>query len=539
LSGPASQTAVAPSGALHRRAAALGAALGALIGWRRYLLSLILGGFAAGALPPLYLLPLLWPAFTGLLWLLDGAARRREAFFIGWAFGTGHFVAGLYWVRIAFFVDADRFGVFAPAAVLGLSAGLALFPAAAVLLLQMSGWRGAARLFLLAGLWLLAEWLRGWLLTGFPWNLMGTVWVFSDSAIQLASVAGVWGLSWLTVLFAAAPALLGEPGEQTSGGTRRRLLLTLALAVIGPALLWAGGALRLAAAPDAGSDRVPGVTLRLVQPSIEQALKWHPELRQKHVADQMTMTVEPGFEKITHVIWAETAVPFFLANEDALRRAIAPIVPPDGYLVTGAPRSEEERRERRLWNALHAMDREGAVVATYDKVKLVPFGEFVPLRSWLGFAKLTTGGSDFTAGPGRVTIDLPGLPPFSPLICYEVIFPGGVTAPDERPQWLLSVTNDAWFGTSSGPYQHFANARLRAVEEGLPMVRVANNGITAVVDGYGRVLSRLGQNHRGLIDTHLPQAIESATIFATTSNYMVIVILFVTAILCFLTCRNA
>lgn len=535
MSAPASPAAAAPRGSLHR----LAAGLGALSGWRRYLLALILGGLAAAALPPLYLLPLLWPAFTGLLWLLDGAARRREAFFIAWAFGTGHFIAGLYWVGIAFFVDADRFGAFAPAAVLGLSAGLALFPATAVLLLHLSGWRGLPRLFLLAALWLLAEWLRGWLLTGFPWNLIGSVWTFSESAIQLASVTGVWGLSWLTILFASAPALLGEAEDGAGGIATRRVLLVLCLALVGPALLWAGGAMRLAAVPAAGSDRVPGVTLRLVQPSIEQALKWHPELRQKHVADQMAMTVEPGFDKVTHVIWSETAVPFFLANEEALRRAIAPIVPAEGYLITGAPRSEEQGRDRRLWNSLHAMDREGDVVATYDKVNLVPFGEYVPLRSWLGFAKLTTGGTDFTAGPGRVTIDLPGLPPFSPLICYEVIFPGQVTVAGERPQWLLSVTNDAWFGTSSGPYQHFASARLRAVEEGLPMVRVANNGITAVVDSYGRVLSRLGQNHRGVIDTHLPRAIESATIYATTSIYLVIVILFVTVALCFFARRNA
>ena len=531
MSASTGEALAAPGGTLRRYADALAA----LTGWRRYLLSSVFGGLAAAALPPLYLLPLLWPAFTGLLWLLDGAARRREAFFLGWAFGTGHFVAGLYWVGIAFFVDAERFGAFAPAAVLGLSAGLALFPATALLLLRLSGWRGAARLFLLAGLWLLFEWLRGWVLSGFPWNLIGTVWVFSESAIQLASVTGVWGLSWLTIVFAAAPALLGE----ADGNARRRVPLVLVLSLVGPALLWAGGALRLAAAPPAGSDRVPGVTLRLVQPSIEQALKWHPELRQKHVADQMAMSVEPGFDKITHVIWAETAVPFFLANEDALRRAIAPIVPAGGYLITGAPRSEEQGRERRLWNALHAMDREGAVAATYDKVKLVPFGEYVPLRSWLGFAKLTVGGRDFTPGPGRVTIDLPGLPPFSPLICYEVIFSGRVTAPGERPQWLLSVTNDAWFGTSSGPYQHFASAQLRAVEEGLPMVRVANNGITAVVDGYGRVLNRLGQNRRGVIDTHLPRAIESPTIYATTSIYMVIVILFVTVALCFFARRNA
>ncbi|MGF1608007.1 MAG: apolipoprotein N-acyltransferase [Kiloniellales bacterium] len=507
----------------------LALALGALTGWRRLLIAAGCGALTSAALPPLYLVPLLWPAFSGLIWLLDGATKRRQAFAIGWAFGFGHFLTGLYWVAIAFFVDAERFGALAPVAVLALAAGLALFPGLAVLLVQLSGCRGSARILLLSAAWLLVEWLRSWLFGGFPWNLIGTVWAFSEGMIQLAALLGVWGLSWITVLAAAAPALLGEERR----APRLSLALALGLGLVLPAAAWGGGTLRLLAAPAAGSDSVPGVTLRLVQPSIEQSLKWQAELRQQHVARQMAMTVGPGYDRITHVIWAETAVPFNLAAEPDLRRALSQVVPADGALITGAPRAVDEGRERKLWNSLFAVDREGEIIAGYDKVNLVPFGEFMPLRDWLGWAKLTPGGTDFSSGPGRRTITLPGLPPFSPLICYEVIFPGRVTASGARPGWLLSVTNDAWFGLSSGPHQHLASARLRAVEEGLPMVRVANNGITAVIDGYGRMLQRFGLNEVGVIDTALPEALSPKPIFATIGNGSLIVVLAVTVVASF------
>ena len=525
----------------------LAAALRALAGWRRLLVAAACGALASAALPPLYLVPLLWPAFTGLVWLLDGALRRRQAFWIGWAFGFGHFLTGLYWVAIAFFVDAERFGALAPVALLGLAAGLALFPALAVLLVQVSGQRGLARVLLLSAAWLLVEWIRSWLFGGFPWNLIGTVWVFSDAMIQLAALLGVWGLSWITVLAAAAPALLGEAGAAPGRARRLAVGLALGLGLLLPAAVWGGGMLRLQAAPPAGSDSVPGVRLRLVQPSIEQSLKWQAGLRQQHVAQQMTMTVGPGYDSISHVIWAETAVPFNLPAEPDLRRALGQVVPAGGALIVGAPRAVDEGRERTLWNALFALDRAGGIIASYDKVNLVPFGEFMPLRNWLGFAKLTPGGTDFSSGPGRRTIilsgtlpgalpgTLPGLPPFSPLICYEVIFPGQVVADGPRPRWLLSVTNDAWFGLSSGPHQHLASARLRAVEEGLPMIRVANNGITAAIDGYGRALQRLGLNEVGVIDSVLPEALSPGPVFATIGNWSVLVVLVITLSASFLT----
>ncbi len=501
-------------------------ALAGLVGWRRLAIATLLGALAAAALPPTYLLPLLWPAFTGLLWLMDGVERRRQAFLVGWAFGFGYFLVGLYWIAIAFFVDAPRFGMLAPLAVVGLSAYLALFCGLALLAVQLAGRRGPERVLLLAAAWLVGDWLRSWVLTGFPWNLVGTVWAFSAETLQFAALTGVWGLTWVTVAAAAAPAVAGErPDAGTWGRWGPAALGLAALAVI------AGfGVLRVALAPAAGSATVEGIGLRLVQPSIEQAKKWHPELRQQHVVDQMRLTIGRGFDRVTHVIWSETAVPYVLNQEPELRKALSRVVPSDGLLITGAPREAREPSGLRLWNSLFALDANGASVATYDKVKLVPFGEFVPLRSILGLAKLTQGRVDFSPGARRETLALSGLPPFSALICYEVIYPGEVVDRERPPAWLLTITNDAWFGRSTGPYQHFASARVRAVEEGLPVVRVANTGISAVVDAYGRIVARLGLDEVGTIDAGLPQTTAERTLFAELGNWMVLILCLLTLI---------
>jgi apolipoprotein N-acyltransferase len=464
--------------------------------------------------------PLLWPAFAGLLWLLDGVERPRGAFLTGWAFGTGHFLTGLYWVGIAFLVDAEQFAALMPFAVGGLAAGMGLYPGLAALAVWTSRRRGPVRVLLLAAAWLAVEWMRSWLFTGFPWNLIGSVWVLSDAMLQLGAVTGVWGLSLVTVLAAAAPSTLGDAAARP---LQRWLPTCVSLLVL--ALVWSGGALRLAMAPDPASDTVPGVVLRLVQPSVDQSNKWRAELREQHLADQMAMSAGDTADAVTHVIWSETAITYSLVGDPNLRRVLARVVPPGGLLLSGAVRRSVGAGELRLWNSFHALDPSGEIRGTYDKFHLVPLGEYVPFRSLLGFAKLTQGRMDFSPGPGPRTLELPGLPPVSPLICYEVIFPGGVTEPGRRPAWLLNVTNDAWFGTSSGPYQHFASARLRAVEEGLPVVRVANTGISAVVDGYGRVLHRLGLNRVGVIDSPLPRPIGTRTLYSRFGNWVILILI--------------
>jgi len=493
--------------------------------WQRFLLSVMAGVAATAALPPLYLIPVLIPAFVVFFLLLENTKRGWSGAFVGWAFGLGYFAAGLHWVGHAFLVDAERFGWAMPFAVAGLAAGMAVFPALAGAATTRVAWRGLPGLFVFTAAWLVSEWLRSWILTGFPWNLLGTVWAIDPAPLQAASVAGVWGLSVLTLLAATAPALLFVEREASGGKWRTAFVCGIVLL---PAYVWAGGAVRLAAAPGSLENSVEGVRLRIIQPSIKQSEKWKAGLRQRHLARQMEMSASEGFGEVTHVIWAETAVPFLLSGEPDLQKILSDIVPSEGLLITGAPRRSQGPDGSQTWNSLHALESGGAITATYDKFHLVPFGEYVPLRSILGFAKLTVGSSDFQAGPGLQTLTLPSLPPVSPLICYEVIFPGDVVAShttSPRPQWLLNLTNDAWFGNSTGPHQHFANARLRAVEEGLPLVRAANNGISAVVDPYGRVLKKLSLNEVGVIDSPLPRPTSGTTLFARLGNWTVAILL--------------
>lgn len=502
----------------------------ALTGWRRRGLAFALGALAVLALPPFHLVPVLAVSFTGLAWLALGPTRlsRRAAFAAGWWFGAGFFAFGLYWLANALLVDAARFGWMIPFAVGGMGAGLGLFAGLAVLLARLAVDRldpsPVPRALWLAPAWVLLEWLRGIVLTGFPWNLIGTVWMVSDAMLQPAAWGGVHLLSLMTVALAVLPAALGWRAAADRGGARRIAALLIGV----PALWWAAGAARLALLSPAADGEVAGVRLRLVQPAIPQNLKWDPAERHGHVVKQIAMSRAAGAAGAaptaapTHVIWAETAAPFYVDRDPALRSALAEAAPLGGALIVGAPRATQiPGRPLTLWNSLHAIDATGAILATYDKSHLVPFGEYIPLRAWLPgwIAKVAHGEVEFSPGPGVTPLPVPGLPAASPLICYEAIFEGRVI-PERgpRPGWLLNLTNDAWYGMSPGPYQHFAAARMRAVEEGLPLVRVANNGISAIVDSLGRVRAHLGLGREGVVDGPLPVAL-SPPLFARSGTF--------------------
>jgi apolipoprotein N-acyltransferase len=477
--------------------------------------------------------PLLLVAFTGLVWLVDGTRRPLEAFWVGWWFGAGHFAGGIYWIANALLTDPVRFGWMIPPIVGGLAAVLALFPGFAAAGTRALGGRGPARIVVLAGLWVFFEWLRGWVFTGFPWNLIGSAWGFSDAMIQLASLTGVWGLSWITVLAAAMPALLGDWRPDARARARLHVGLgSIAAAAIVLTAVWAGGAWRLS---EAAVASVPDVRLRIVQAAIDPALKNNADLREANLGRHLRLTIDtPGFAQASHVIWPETATQFLLDQDPEVRRAVATAAPPGGLLLTGAPRGElgADGRLTQVWNSLVAVNPSAAIVGSFDKFHLVPLGEYVPLRSLLPFiSKITPGNLDFSAGPGPVTLRLPGLPPVGPLICYEVIFPGAVVDQTDRPSWLLNLTNDAWFGMSTGPYQHFVTARLRAVEEGLPLVRAANSGISGVVDPYGRVTARLGLGDAGVMDVALPAPAPGLTFYARFGDAMLAALLAATALL--------
>lgn len=480
-----------------------------LTGWRRAALAFALGLCGTAALPPVYALPLVFVAFTGLVWLLEAVPRggwhaTRTAFLVGWWFGFGHFFAGFYWLANALLIDAAQFGWMVPFALFGLAGGLALFPAAAAAVHHKSGRRGLAGILVLAVAWTAVEWLRGHVLTGFPWNLIGTVWAGGPTMMQPAALVGLYGLSTLTVLAAALPATLAAPPGAALGRWAGPLAAA-ALVLAG----WAYGEARLAGADSA---MVPDVQLRLVQPNVPQSLKWDPNARLANFRKSLELTRGPGFESRTDIIWAETAVPFVLTDfsQDgaALRAALAQVIPPHGLMITGALRAERSPQGAfAIWNSLFALDSEGHILDSYDKHHLVPFGEYVPFPGIFGFTKVAAGAVDFSSGPGPRTLDVSGLPPFSPLICYEAIFPEQVVDPAHRPAWLLNISNDAWFGLSAGPHQHFASARFRTVEQGLPLVRATNDGISAVIDGYGRIVAELGLGETGVLDAPLPHAL--------------------------------
>jgi apolipoprotein N-acyltransferase len=487
--------------------------LAAQTGWRRYGLALLLGAAGAAALPPVDLVPLLAVSFSGFLWLANGSRGARAAFLLGWTFGLGFFVAGLYWIAFAMLVDIDRFWWLMPFAALGLPALLGFFTGGVGL---VDFWvrrhlrlRGAARCLVFALAWCVAEWLRGHVLTGFPWNLVGYVWSGgfpgATSVLQAAALVGIYGLGVLTAAAAALPAALADPPAAAAQRPWRSFApLTGALLLI---LVPAGfGAWRLSGGADA---TVPEVRLRLVQPSIAETLKRDRGEREANFRRHLLLsTAPPEGQPPTAVIWSESAATYFLARDEPHRMALASAVPPGGLLITGAPRSDPPPLPgRNIWNSLAVIDGAGDILATYDKFHLVPFGEYVPFRGILPIDSVAGGTVDYSAGPGPRTLRLPGLPPVGPLICYEVIFPHAVVDEADRPAWLLNLTNDAWYGFTSGPFQHFAITRVRAVEEGLPLVRVANNGISGIIDAHGRVTARLSLDAVGFLDGALPVAL--------------------------------
>ncbi len=465
-----------------------------LKGWRAAGAAFVAGALAALAMPPLHWLPLAVVGIVAFVWLWDTAPGPRSALLRGWAWGTGHFAVGSYWIVEAFFVPPADYGPLGPPIVIGLAALLGFFPAMAAgaakwVALRWPSMGGRyCRLLLLAIAWTIAEWLRGHVFTGYAWNPLAHVWAFATPLLQGAALFGVYGLGLLTFMILAAPV----------AGWRASIL---ALVVAGGA----GFAGQAAMAPvDTAGD---GPLVRIVQPNTPQAEKWRPEMRAAHMAKLVEMSRSHGFDGLAAVIWPETAPPFVVQPGSAALEVMAKAVPPGGYLLTGAAR-QTRNREDGVWNSLLVIDGAGEIVATYDKVHLVPLGEYIPFHKQLAPVSGAIGRGSFEVGESRVTLALPRLPSFSPIICYEVIFPAAVTGPGARPRWLLNVTNDAWFGLSSGPYQHLASARLRAVEEGLPMFRAANTGVSAVIDAYGRVLAALDMQREGVIDHRIPAARE-------------------------------
>ena len=497
----------------------------------RVLLAFWAGWLGSLALPPVGLMIVQFPAFSLVILLLQRAKTPWGGFGVCWAYAFGFHLFGLSWIGEAFLVDAAAFAWMRPFAVTGLPAGLALVTGlAGMAFIMVRRWRPGglmADILLFAALFMISEWLRGHILTGFPWNLPIHGWNAVDAVLQGVVWIGPYGVSLTAVLAGGAllPVLVAGPWPQRIGR---------ALALLAPLMILAvAGMLRLAAAPPAQDmPTVPGVTLRLVQPNIPQKDKWRPDLQAAHFQQHLEMSRGAAAAGVTHVIWPEAATAFLAAESPDALAQIGAATPPGGATILGTPqRSQPASADGWTYiNSIIAVSPEGRVIATYDKHHLVPFGEYVPLRHWLPIDRLAPGHGSFAEGPGPKTLQIPGAPPFSPLICYEAIFPGEVVDSDLRPDWLLNLTNDAWFGTSAGPHQHLAIAKLRAIEEGMPLVRVASTGVTAVIDPYGRISEYKSIGQQGYIDSKLPIALATKKDTMSNECYFGIMVMLVLAV---------
>ncbi len=505
----------------------IGAWVSGLTGWRRLLFAFVMGALSATAFAPLDFFPALLIGYGALVLLIDGADAGektiRRAASAGWAFCFGQFLIGWHWIGYAFLVDPTNHLWQMPFALVGLTAGVALYGALACGVAAFFWQEGSARLFVFAICWAGAEWLRGHLFTGFPWNLSAYGWGASLALLQSASLMGAYGLSFLTILLGAA---LAEP---FSGRWR-----TPALVVLIFAALWSYGVYRLADTP---MRDVPGVSLRLVQPDIPQAEKYVSRLMARNWQRLTDLSARPGKPSI--IIWPEAATGYAIARWSGGLDDIGLFTARGQTVITGSDRVERGPARLIAYNSLYVFGPHGALPAVTDKFHLVPFGEYVPFAGVLnkiGITQLTVG-EGFHAGDHPHVMQVDGAPAMTPLICYEVIFPHAVTDPDApRPGWFVNITDDSWFGPWAGPAQHFLTARVRAIEEGLPIVRDANTGISAVIDGNGRVRNMLGLNRLGVVDSALPAQLQP-TLYDRFGDLVFLLLLVTAAFASFLRTR--
>jgi apolipoprotein N-acyltransferase len=477
-------------------------------GWPRRLIALAAGATGALSLPPFGFAPAILVPMTVAVWLLDGAAgisraaTLRAAFADGWWWGFGYFLAGLWWLGAAFLVDADQFLWAMPLGVVGLPLFLALFPALGFTLARAIWAPGPGRVFALGAGLSASEFLRANVLTGFPWNEYGMALGQNLWTAQIAAWVGLHGLTLIVVVLAATPATLkARP---------------VALALLATAALVAFGAYR---ADKPVPAPVAGVKLRLVQPNVPQGPSFSAENGPAilsgylKLSDRATSPERSGIGDVTHLIWPESAFPFILSRNAAALARIVDFLRGGAVLVTGAASEEGEGADAYYFNAIESLDRSGLAAPRYDKHRLVPFGEYLPLRAVFDRLRISQfvhvpGG--FEPGVGPRALPVRGLPEALAMVCYEAVFPNETRVRDgetAKVGYILNVTDDGWFGRTAGPYQHFAQARLRAVELGLPMLRVANTGISAVIDARGRVLDQTPLGDEALIDSGLPGAL--------------------------------
>ncbi len=482
---------------------------------KQYTIMFVAGAVLMLALPPNFVVPA-WLSFSLLFVVLNEARNKKHAFWLGWWFGFGYFVFGFYWVSHSLLVDPLRFAWLIPFALTLIPAISAIFTGLCAVLFKLLPVQGIVAVVFFALLWTGAEMLRG-IVTQFPWNYIGYSFAMSDVTIQLAYWVKVSGMSFFAVLLGTLPALcLAKKEEGFVGVCPKIALLSWALIV---ALIVGYGTVRLG---NVGQEGAKGIAInvenkvqkkselqvRIVQANIEQMAETNDEQRFEIVSKHIDMTKMAGeeFQQPDLIIWPESAVPFILEREPELRALIAEVIPKGALLVTGGIRMQGKPGDEdfRYWNSFYVIDDSGNIVGVYDKTILVPFGEFVPMSNMLPFIKKVTEGlADFNAGDGVKILDMKEKG-FSliPLICYEAAFSSYISEIEKENAnaVIVNVTNDAWFGNSIGPFQHYYKAKFRAVETATPLMRAANTGISGSFDEFGREGEIIRLNQSGILD---------------------------------------
>ncbi len=473
------------------------------------LCAFIFGGLSVLAFAPRFWV---WFAFIGfslLMYLSVNTSSKKDLFKIGYAFGFAHFAFGFSWVGNALLIDAAKFGWLYPITFLASGAFFGLFFAVPVMLSGL-GKTNVQKWLMFCSSFVLLEWVRSFIFTGFPWNLVGYTLAFSDELIQTASVGGTYLLS-----------LIGIMAYSIFGIVNKKNVVTVIVAVMAIfAIMWGGGCWRIKGYDIEESD----VVVRLVQPSIPQTMKWSREVREQNFVEHISLSGKGNGKIPDLIVWGETASPFILDRDEFHRNMLKPLLAKGSYLVTGMITYEQKEDRFIPYNSMVVFNNNADPVGYYHKSHLVPFGEYIPFREYLpDFIKPVANAiGEFGQGKGPSVMRFDGLPSLGGIVCYEAIFPNEVIDKDNKPDVLINVTNDGWYGNSAGPYQHWVATKLRTVESGIEIVRVANNGISGVINFLGQEKNSLALNEKNFLDVNLDKNPEIKTIYTQVGNLLIV-----------------
>ncbi len=487
----------------------------------------LLGALSALAFPPVYAFPLFILSLCLALKITDNVKNMKQSFLIGYCFGISYFIVGLYWICNALLVDFLTFGWLYPISLLAIGGffGLFMIPPFLIwyVLRKEKNW---VKIFSFASVWVLLEILRSFILTGFPWNLLGTIFAFHEVLIQTASIWGTYGLSLIALVITGCFYIFFESDKKSS---------IIVLCVI-LSFIITFGLLRINKYETVDSN----VKIRLVQPSIPQSMKWDRNELENNFKQYIDLSAEDGLDTVDFVVWGETALPFDVEYSLKYREMIKNAIPQNGYLITGLVRFDITDGIYKPYNSMYVLDKNVNIKAFYDKNHLVPFGEYVPFRKYLPdwVQPIASNVSDFMQGEKYKNVTIENYPVFAALICYEIIFPDEVINRNNKPNWLVVLTNDGWYGKSSGPYQHLVSAQMRSIEEGITIVRSANSGISAIIYPTGKIMKQVDLGKKGYMDVYLPEQATLKTLYSKFGKYILLYTILVMLVLIFITTNS-